>query len=488
MKGRIEDLSAAVAEFGGHALSLNLLGTYLRDSCHGDVNQRHELSLIDPATQGGSHAKGIIASYEAWFGNGPELGVLRLLGLFNRIARPEEIDFLRRNTRIAHLTEKINSLSGQEWNRILTRLRGSQLLASAREYESDALDAHPLVRAYFADEVCKKYPKAWQEGHRRLYEYNTEAAKEKPDTEEEMRPLFDAVFHGCHAGRHVKALKDVMQPRVLRWNERTRPRFYSTNTLGLWADTVTAIRHFFKKPWTKVLNGFDQRDEAFLFTAAGACLRALYRFPEAMEAMKEGLRVRLNLNEWIEASFALRMLNQIYIAIGRVKEAQDCGKESVEYADKGKKRYEDVEKGGAESADKEKTRNKIFEDCICARARYAESLHHGARYAEDLGKAKRQFEEALAMLRLSRVGQEGDLPDGFNEFEYCDLLITLGEYDLAKERARRMLNEEKRESKRGEYNPQPLWKGLSHLLLGKIEFIAACLRGRYKAESAHGNA
>jgi hypothetical protein len=50
-------------------------------------NRRSEVSghLADDVRQG-AHARKVMESYQSWFGEGPELSVLRMLGLFDRPA------------------------------------------------------------------------------------------------------------------------------------------------------------------------------------------------------------------------------------------------------------------------------------------------------------------------------------------------------------------------------------------------------------------
>jgi len=72
----------ASEEFSGHCLALTLLGSYLTDAYNGDIRCRREISghLTDDLRQG-VHARKIKESYQAWVGEGPELAVLRMLGL-----------------------------------------------------------------------------------------------------------------------------------------------------------------------------------------------------------------------------------------------------------------------------------------------------------------------------------------------------------------------------------------------------------------------
>jgi hypothetical protein len=81
------ELEAASAEFGGHSLALTLLGSYLADVCGGDIRRRGEIGNLEEDERHGGHARRVMAAYEKWLGEGPELAVLRLLGLFDRPAR-----------------------------------------------------------------------------------------------------------------------------------------------------------------------------------------------------------------------------------------------------------------------------------------------------------------------------------------------------------------------------------------------------------------
>src|SRR5271166_50068 len=87
VKGDGAELRTASEQFGGHCLALTLLGSYLTDAYNGDIRFRNEVSghLADDVRQG-LHARKVMESYHSWLGEGPELSVLRILGLFDRPA------------------------------------------------------------------------------------------------------------------------------------------------------------------------------------------------------------------------------------------------------------------------------------------------------------------------------------------------------------------------------------------------------------------
>jgi hypothetical protein len=224
VKGKDSELRAASIEFGGHALALALLGTYLRDVCKGDVRRRGEVPLLDEGADEDGHARRVLTSYAASL-QGPELEVLRLLGFFDRTAAPELVAALRAEPSIPGLTEQIGPQQETRFQKTVARLRRARLLEDSEK--PGGLDAHPLVRAYFQEELERERPQAWQEGNLRLYEHLKEAASELPATLEAMEPLYAAVIHGCRAGRQQEALEEVYWQRIQRGKE-----FFSLRKLG----------------------------------------------------------------------------------------------------------------------------------------------------------------------------------------------------------------------------------------------------------------
>ncbi|MCP4662170.1 MAG: hypothetical protein GY856_42750, partial [bacterium] len=241
--GTDEELRAASADFGGHALALTLLGNYLRRVHGGDVRCRREVPLGEASARHGGHAYRVIAAYERWLGTGPELGILRLLGLFDRPAPLDAVAALRAAPVIPGLTESLAELAENDWQWALSILREHGLLARTSS-GAGVVDAHPLVRSYFADQLREQHPDAWRAGNLRLYEHLRTSAPDLPDTLEEMMPLFAAVVHGCRAGRQQEAFDEVYRRRIQRGDE-----FFSTKKLGAMGSELTALSGFFDRPW-----------------------------------------------------------------------------------------------------------------------------------------------------------------------------------------------------------------------------------------------
>ena len=101
VRGDQAELRRASDEFGGHCLALTLLGSYLADAYNGDIHCRKEVSehLSSRRTPGNSCAKshGVLPDV-VW--RGPELSVLRMLGLFDRPADEKALEALLKSPAI----------------------------------------------------------------------------------------------------------------------------------------------------------------------------------------------------------------------------------------------------------------------------------------------------------------------------------------------------------------------------------------------------
>ena len=116
VKGNEDKLRCASDEFSGHCLALTLLGSYLTDAYNGDIRCRKEVSerLAHDVRQG-VHARKVMESYQNWFGEGPELAVLRMLGLFDRPTEEKTLGALLNPPAIHGLTESLANVSRIEW-------------------------------------------------------------------------------------------------------------------------------------------------------------------------------------------------------------------------------------------------------------------------------------------------------------------------------------------------------------------------------------
>ncbi|WP_171982122.1 DUF4062 domain-containing protein [Aquaspirillum sp. LM1] len=344
------ELKEASRQVKGHALTLSLLGSYLALAHEHDIRQRDQVDWAEAnAETKGGHAFRVIAAYERWFagaGKAPELlAALRLLGFFDRPATQENLAALRAAPVIKGLTNGLfvkpegwfkflkqptQAISKEQWNATLKRLQTLRLLDV--DTASGRLDAHPLLREYFAAALSKHQPEAWQEGHRRLYQQLKDSAPHRPEGLAGLHPLYQAVVHGCRAGLHQETLDEVYYDRILRGSGPEG--FYSSKKLGAIGADLGAVACFFVQPWRQLVPSLSAGDQAWLLNDAAFSLRALGRLAEALEPMRVGAQMWVKQTDWKNAAANYSNLSQLQLSLGDIAQAVADAECSVDYADR----------------------------------------------------------------------------------------------------------------------------------------------------------
>jgi hypothetical protein len=213
-------------------------------------------------------------SYQTWLREGPELAVLRMLGLFDRPADEKALGALLKSPAIPGLTEPLTDLSPVEWRMTLGRLRRARLLAGEDPHNPGHLDTHPLVREYYGEQLWSQRIEAWKECNRRLYHYYRTLAPQLPESFGEMEPLFLAVICGCNAGLFREALREVYIPRIQRGNA-----CFAANVLGATGPLLSVLVKYFEDGrWGSLVEtafegqSLTAEDQLFILMQAGLYL------------------------------------------------------------------------------------------------------------------------------------------------------------------------------------------------------------------------
>ncbi len=403
VEGLRKELETTAKEYHGHALALTLLGNLLREYHDGDIRQRDVIPPLEDEDEWGSHAKRVLVSYAKLLEGKPELGILRIMSLFDRPADMAVVNELRKGPAIPAITEALVGLSEMQWKRAWKHLRDLGLLE-----EGDQLDCHPLIREHFALELSREHEEAWKEAHRRLYEYyKALPEKEFPDTLEEMEPLFRAMGHGCKAGLYQETFSEIYWKRINRQKED-----YSWKKLGAFSSNLTAIANLFSIPWKQLQKELDEESCASLLSEVGICLRALGRLHEATAPMKASLEIDIKMESWENSASDANNLSELYLIIGNVAQAVAYGIDSVKYAEQSNE----------------------FSFQMVYRTALADAFHQAGRLDEsealfyEAEKMQLQFQPKYHWL-YSLQG-----------YQFCDLILERGNWKEVEKRASQTLN------------------------------------------------
>ncbi|HEV7426479.1 MAG TPA: hypothetical protein VGQ46_08925 [Thermoanaerobaculia bacterium] len=438
VNGSWAELRQATVAFGGHALALTLLGTYLRDACGGDVRRRAEVSLLAEDHARGGHAERVMRSYEQWLGDGGEVEALELVSLFDRPADQAAIDVLRAQPVILGLTERLDALGTVGWRRVVARLRDAALLAYPVDEQDTTLDTHPLVREYFGQRLRQHSLAAWRMGHNRLYEHLQRITPSDADTLEEIMNLYAAVAHGCHAGRHQDVLDRVYWPRI-----QHEEKGYSHRNFGTFGAELAAMSLFLDETWCALLPEVTITPDwrARILGIAAGRLRSVGRLREALEPFHACIDAFMRLGDLRQAAYRARCLSEVLLLLGEFNAAKTAAHDSVQHADKSGDIYE-----------------RIVERTVLAYV-----LHqHG-----DADDADREFRHAEELLQETTSASV--VLYSLWGFRFCDLLLDRGDVQGVRERVATMqsLTEMKRDDP--EAGLGLLGPAVEHLALARAE-------------------
>jgi tetratricopeptide (TPR) repeat protein len=439
--GTDAELRAAAREFGGHPLALGLLASFLKETRAGDVRRRDRIRqlLDDPENPRHDHAKRVMESCEAeWLASQPVThAIMHMVGLFDRPASGDCLAALRQKPAIPGLTGAIVDLDEGAWRRAVARLRDVRLLAPQDPSAPDVLDAHPLVREWFGQRLEWTSLAAWRAAHGRLYEHLRDTTQEgEMPSLEDLAPLYQAIPHGCRAGRHQQALDDIYTNRICRDVGQ-----YAGRVLGAYGSDLAAISWFFEKPYQMAVDTLTATDRSWVIGIAAFCLRAQGRFGEALSATRAALQMDMEAKDWRNASITARNLSQTEKLVGNVASALASAKQAIVYADQSGNGFE----------------------VIVERVNHAHALHAAGRRNE----AERLFTDAED--RQKKRQPEYPLLYSVQGYEYCDLLLVKGEWATARDRASQTLEWLKRRYWILDINLDTLTLGRAHLGLALDE-------------------
>jgi hypothetical protein len=389
--GTDQELEELAGRFGPHALAVSLLSIYLYEQPGHGVAPAQVL----PQLPGKDPVERMLAGYEQWLGETPEHEVLRLLGFFDRPADDGCLDALRCKPVIKGLTDRLAILKQGDWDRVLSRLEQLRLVYLWHGQSGNRfVDAHPLIREYFAKQLCEQNPDAWRAGHQRLYEHLCTHKEGDQPTLDDLQPLYQAVAHGCQAGLQQDACVKVYRARIVR-----RDEFYSLRKLGAYRSDLWAIAGFFGQLWSRVSPNLEVEAGAWLLNQAAICLRALGRLNESLEPLCVATNINTETQRWGSASSCAINMSEVKLILGDVSDSVADAEQAVTYADHS-----------------EEMRNRVS-----SRTTHANALHQGGYLAE----GEMRFNEAEAMQQ--KLQPNRPMLYSLRGFQYCNLLLAAPE-------------------------------------------------------------
>ncbi len=424
-------IEKAVEKFGNHALAINLLGSYLHDIPGHSISEANKIKRTRFKDKKSKHPRRVIQAWEKRLGEGPELNILRIMGLFDRPADEYAIKALRQKPVINNLTSYINS--DKKYLVALSKLRSLNLIAEASQKDFGGLDAHPIIRQHFAEQIKNNFSDTWVEANNRLYQYYKNMAKEFPDTLEEMQPLFFAVAHGCLAEKYQEAFDEVYIERISRRN-----KFYTTRNLGAFGADLAILRNFFEEKLSKPVSHLNKNHQALINNLVGFRLKSLGFIIEAVQPMKTALEIRESSKLWENAAINAGNLSELYLIFGNLKLATYYAQKGVKYSDQSDSELQKM----------------LMRTTLADVLIHMNKMHEAEKLLVKAEKIRTEWQPEICWL----YGLEG--------FRYCNLL-------LEKKRIKEAIDRAEYSIKIAEKNGWLVNIALGVLTIGKGEYLKA---------------
>src|SRR5262249_33844966 len=278
VQGKDAALDEVAQAWGGHALTLTLLATYLRDLWGGNAEHIGNLPAPTADETRYERVRRVLRRYDEHLSEA-ECAFLTLFSVFRRPVSENAFEMVfRAKTDAGDLNAPIAVLDDAAFADILKRLCDHRILRydpPTRYYT-----AHPLIRAHYNARFTDSSGAQIQATHERIKDYYLFLVDNLPysdRTERSMAPGIEAVHHACCAGDYDKALElyiHIFRP-LPEWGN-------ILHDWGAFETDLEVMQEFFPKgDLSRDPQVSDDRYKRFILNEVGLCLMNLGRLHEA---------------------------------------------------------------------------------------------------------------------------------------------------------------------------------------------------------------
>ncbi|MEQ1934361.1 MAG: hypothetical protein ABL962_10870, partial [Fimbriimonadaceae bacterium] len=327
----LEEMSEVV---GNHALAITLLGTWLtrKQLPRGATHRSLMAGLPAPVpTEQNPGARRILVAFEQVLQHSPELALLRIVGLFDQPCKVEEIQELLKRTETIGITDLLGGGASERIQLALGPLRDSKLLTYSPEEK--IIDAHPIVREYFATSFRNKLPVRWRKMHAALAEVFNARSNPAPETADQAIPLYRSAVHLALSGQLAGAY-EYYKRKILQGE-----KYYSHNVLASNGSDLSILSHLFSVPWRHVSTALAAADHPQVLRDAAIDWQTLGQFDISSESMMASYNIAVATKNFPEASFSASYLSELLVIRGKLDEAVHFGLESIVLAKRSSDRF-----------------------------------------------------------------------------------------------------------------------------------------------------
>jgi len=335
VKGTQKELEEIVEKWDGHALTLGLLGSYIREISNGDWKVLGSNDLpIEYATDTSesfrryNHVQRILRRYDDHL-TAAEKAFLKLLSAFRTPVGESAFNsvFLKRADPKA-VNFPIAKNGEGAFRKIVRQLCAYGLL---KEIAFRAYTTHPLIRSYYENLLSEYTIKEFQGAHRTIQLYYQSIGHPVPvhPTLQDFKPWLEVVHHACQAGAYDEAAK-------IKWEQIDQDAEHTLGyKLGAHETYLALLLEFFPnrnpllEPMIKSL-----RTKGGILLDLANCFTALGYSKQGFELYERSLELFHSESDWHNVSTIYMNLAYTNYSVGNLYDAMFAISEALEYSKK----------------------------------------------------------------------------------------------------------------------------------------------------------
>lgn len=341
VQGRDGELARAVRDWDGHALTLSLLASYLKDRYGGDIS--HVQNIPPPTADETRYERvhRVLRRYDEHLSEA-EKAFLKLFSVFRTPVDRDAFDkIFRTKSKIKGwaLDALIAALHDSDFQAMVEKLVVYRIL---RYDPKIGYTAHPLIRAHYFELLTMGDRSLAEEAHQQIKDYYLVKAQYMPNSPalEDLKPLIEAIHHECQYGDYYDAYM-TMRERLRRFTEGDSISYIGHN-LGAWETELEILKEFFpggelsKEPLIR-----NPMVTSSILNSAGLCLDNLCQGNLAENLYQRALSKDIAIKSWIGASIVCQNLSDFYSLRGKLDRSLQMASKALVLAKRAKaKEYE----------------------------------------------------------------------------------------------------------------------------------------------------
>lgn len=438
--GNDSELDKLVKEWEGHALTLTLLGSYLKDYCTGDIGQIATIPspIADEIQYNRVH--NILRSYDRLFGK-PEQAFLMLFSAFRVPVSDKAFDLVFRSklNKSNDIKDPITNIDERAFEAIVKRLVDYRIIH--HEPKEDKYIIHPLIRAHYYRLLMACDPVQIKDVYSQVKDYYLKISKNISNPSiNDLKPVIEAVHYACLSGAYDEAFK-LHYNRIMMGK-----KFRLTYILWAWDTELEILSDFFQESDTsKDPEVNDHGNKWWIINSMGLCKLNTGRLEKAKTFYDRAISMALESKNYQNAAISSRQNAELHRLLGVLDKSAEFASKAFDYSlsanNKEQQRNSLASKGWVEYlrgdldlADNSFEKAMKLEQEINPQMKYL--FHPNGQLYADFLRRKNELDRAFIIARENlRVANNESSPNNISRCHRIlgDLYIVRREYILAGE-------------------------------------------------------